>query len=68
MNPPESILFDSTLDVAMEDNRWKSLPEGKPKATEDNEEGDPLAESRSNVETHYCQDKESLISVGITSL
>lgn len=60
MNPHESIHFNSTLDVAMEDNRWKNLPEAKPKATEDNEEGDSLAESGSKIETHIIARTGSL--------
>lgn len=37
----------------MEDNWWKNLPEAKPKATEDEGQGDSLAESGSNGEMHF---------------
>ena len=43
-----------------EDNWWKNLPEAKPKATDDNEQGNSLAEPGSNGETHFIAGAESL--------
>jgi hypothetical protein len=47
LNLHDNTLFNTTSDVAMEENLWKNLLETNPKATEDNKQGDFFSELRS---------------------